>query len=245
MQMLVPPNCIPNAIPEVSTETTRLFVGMLAHELRTQIAGICTASNILLEEDPSDRTFYLSCINSMSLNVLQVLNNMMASATIGCGTLDVKPILTNIQIRKWLKSHIEQYTVVAASRSIKIKLLVRCQVPQYINTDAVKLGQILRNLVDNALKAAPEGTNITLFVNVVEESRVLFEVIDQGKGIPQEKVHLLFKPFQLMDLGYAGTGLGLYISKLYAELLGGDVRLTDTGKRGTTFLLSIKNQANA
>ncbi|WP_157310071.1 sensor histidine kinase [Chitinophaga tropicalis] len=117
--------------------------------------------------------------------------------------------------------------------------------PQYINTDAVNLGQILRNLVDNALKAAPEGTNITLFVNVVEESRILFEVIDQGKGISPEKVHLLFKPFQLMDLGYAGTGLGLYISKLYAELLGGDIRLTDTGKRGTTFLLSIKNQANA
>lgn len=245
MQMLVPPNCTSDAIPEVNKETTQFFVGMLAHELRTQIAGICTASNILLEEESIDRTFYVSCINSMSLNVLQVLNNMMASATFGSGTLDIKPILTNIQIRKWLQSHIEQYMAVAASRSIKIKLLVRCKVPQYINTDAVKLGQILRNLVDNALKAAPLGSNITLFVNAVGESCILFEVVDQGKGIPPDKVDFLFKPFQLMDLGYAGTGLGLYISKLYAELLGGDVKLTDTGKRGTTFLLSIKNQAYA
>lgn len=181
----------------------------------------------------------------MSLNVLQVLNNIMASATVGSGCLEIKPILTSIQIRKWLKSHIERYTTVTASRSIKIKLLVRCKVPQYINTDAVKLGQILRNLVDNALKASPHGSNITLFVNALGEGRILFEVIDQGQGISPDKVDLLFKPFQLMDLGYAGTGLGLYICKLYAELLGGDIKLTDTGKRGTTFLLSIKNQAYA
>lgn len=108
----------------------QLFIGMLAHELRTQTAGICTGSNILLQEEPIDRTFYLSCINSMSLNVLQVLNNMMASAIVGSGSLDIKPILTNIQIRKWLKSHIEQYEGVTASRSIKIKLLVRCKVPE-------------------------------------------------------------------------------------------------------------------
>lgn len=103
----------------------------------------------------------------------------------------------------------------------------------------------MRNIVDNALKAAPLGSNITLFVNAVGESCILFEVVDQGKGILPDKVDLLFRPFQLMDAGYAGTGLGLYISKLYAELLGGDVKLTDTGKRGTTFLLSIKNQAYA
>lgn len=103
----------------------------------------------------------------------------------------------------------------------------------------------MRNLVDNALKAAPQGTNITLSVNVVEEGRILFEVIDHGEGIPADKVDLLFKPFQLLDLGYAGTGLGLYISKLYAESLGGDVTLADTTKLGTTFLLSIKNHVRA
>jgi signal transduction histidine kinase len=245
MQMLVPPNRTSNAIQEVSNETAQLFIGMLTHELRTQIAGICTASSILLEKDCTDKGFYLSCINSLSLNVLQVLNNMMASATLGCETLEIKPIITSIQLRKWLRSHIEQYETITASRSIKIKLLVRCKVPEYVNTDAVKLGQILRNLVDNALKAAPQGTNITLSVNVVEEGRILFEVIDHGEGIPADKVPLLFKPFQLLDLGYAGTGLGLYISKVYAELLGGDIKLVDTTKRGTTFLLSIKNQAHA
>lgn len=93
---------MPNSTSSVSADTSTMqhFIGMLAHELRTQIAGICTASNILLEEEPNDSAFYVSCINSMSLNVLQVLNNMMASATVGSGTLDIKPIVTNIQIRK-------------------------------------------------------------------------------------------------------------------------------------------------
>jgi signal transduction histidine kinase len=244
--MLIPSNPT-KAAPQANTETMQIFMGMLAHEMRTQIAGICTASNMLLQEKGSTKNkgFYLSYINSMSLNALHVLNNMMASTTIGVGKMEVKSMQTSIQIRKWLKSHIHQFDLITAPRSIKIKVSVRRAVPEYIITDAIKLGQILKNLIDNALKYAPTGTSISICLNLLSGNRLLFMVSDQGRGIPTDKTHLLFQPFQLLDQGFAGTGLGLYISKLYATSLGGDIMLGSNDERGATFLLLISTQADA
>jgi signal transduction histidine kinase len=244
--MLMPSNPTKVAT-QASTDTMQIFMGMLAHEMRTQIAGICTASNILLQEkrNPKNKVFYLSYINSMGLDVLHVLNNMMASTTLDNVKLEVKSMQTSIQIRKWLKSHIHQYSLVTATRSIKIKLTIRRTVPEYITTDAVKLGQILRNLIDNALRYAPTGTIVSICINSLSDNRLLFMVSDQGCGIPVDKTHLLFQPFQQLDQGFAGTGLGLYISKLYATSLGGDIMLGSNDERGTTFLLLISTKADA
>ena len=245
--MLVATSNPSESLPQANTETMQTFMGMLAHEMRTQIAGICTASNMLLQEKGSTKNkgFYLSYINSMSLNVLHVLNNMMASTTVGNAKLEVKSMQTDIQIRKWLKSQIHQYDLITAIKSIKIKVTIRRGVPEYITTDAIKLGQILKNLIDNALKYTPTGTIISISLNPLGENRILFMVADQGQGIPADKTHLLFQPFQLLDQGFAGTGLGLYISKLYATSLGGDIMLGSNDKRGTTFLLLISTQADA
>ena len=246
--MLVVPNNPSKAIPPADAQTMELFMGMLAHEMRTQIAGICTASNMLLQEKGSTRNkgFYLSYINCMSTNVLHVLNNMMTTASFADGKLEIKPMQTSIHIRKWLKSHIHQYDLITITMSIKIKVTVRrTVVPEYITTDAIKLGQILKNLIDNALKYAPTGTSISICLNLLSENRLLFMVSDQGRGIPTDKTHLLFQPFQLLDQGFAGTGLGLYISKLYATSLGGDIMLGSNDERGATFLLLISTQADA
>lgn len=244
--MLIPSDPM-KAVPQANTETMQIFMGMLAHEMRTQIAGICTASNMLLQEKGStkNKDSYLSYINSMSLNALHVLNNMMASTTVGGWKLEVKSMRTSIHIRKWLKSHVRQYDLIAASRSIKIKVRVSRTVPEYITTDAIKLGQILKNLIDNALRYTPSGTCISIYLNYLSGNRLLFMVSDQGRGIPTDKTHLLFQPFQLLDQGFAGTGLGLYISKLYATSLGGDIMLGSNDERGATFLLLISTQADA
>jgi len=128
-------------------EAMKKFMGMLAHEMRTQIAGICTASNMLLngKDSRKNREFYLSHINSMGINVLHVLNNMMAKSNIQDGKLAVKMLLKRIQIRQWLKDQIQQYKLITAIRSVKIKINFRRTVPEYIITDEIKLGQILKN----------------------------------------------------------------------------------------------------
>lgn len=243
--MLIPHN--PQSVmPATSPETMQVFMGMLAHEMRTQIAGICTASNILLHEKESrkNKNFYLSHINSMSINVLHVLNNMMATNTVEGGKLAIKTLPTRIPIREWLKEQVQQYKLITAIRSVKIKINFRRNVPEYIMTDEVKLGQILKNLIDNALKFAPSDTSIFIYICCLR-GRLLFQISDCGQGIPTDKIPLLFKPFQSLDEGLGGTGLGLYISKLYAESLGGDLMLVKSDKSGTTFLFLIATQSQA
>ncbi|OMP74618.1 hypothetical protein BW716_34400 [[Flexibacter] sp. ATCC 35208] len=220
---------------------------MLAHEMRTQIAGICTASKMLLNEKESMKNadFYLSHINSMSVNVLHVLNNMMATSTIGDGKISTNTVSKRIQIRQWLKDLIQQYKVITDTRSVKIKINLLSSVPKFIMTDEIKLGQILKNLIDNALKFAPSDTDILIHISSLGKTRLLFQISDHGEGIPADKIPFLFQPFQPIDEGLGGTGLGLYISKLYAKTLGGDLMLVKSDKKGTTFLFLIDTQCQA
>lgn len=217
------------------------FMGMLAHEMRTQIAGICTASNILLNEKETRKNtdFYLSHINCMSVNVMHVLNNMMATSITEDGKLTTKVLSERILIRQWLKDQISQYELSANTLSVKIKTSLHRAVPEYIITDEIKLGQILKNLINNALKFAPPGTNVEIHICSLADQCLQFKITDHGDGISADKIPFLFHAFQSLDNGLAGMGLGLYISKLYASALGGDLILERSDKKGTTFLFQI------
>lgn len=245
--MPTPLSYLPESTPPTDAEAMKTFMGMLAHEMRTQIAGICTASTMLLEDRGRGKHLqhYLSHISNSGQNLLHVLDNMMATATVGNGKLDIKLQYTRVQLREWLKLHLQQYGLIAAVRDIKLKTAVQRTVPEYITTDVIKLGQVLKNLIDNAIKHSPSSTHISIAINPLSDNRLLFQVTDQGVGIPADKTHLLFQPFRQLDHGLAGTGLGLYISKLYATSLGGDVMIGSNDKRGTTFLFLITHKTNA
>jgi signal transduction histidine kinase len=232
---------------DTDINTMQTFMGMLAHEIKSYITGICTTSNLLLENKimVRDRKFYLSNINSMSLNALHVLNNMMVSSLVNAGKLEIKAVLSTIHTRKWLKSHIHQHQKIANSRLINIKLTINRKVPEFFTTDVIKLAQILKNLMENAFKYSPLGSTIFIHVASLAENGLFFMVTDHGTGISSDKVHLLFQPFQSLDNGLAGTGLGLYISKLYAKALGGDLVLASNDENGTSFFLQIPNQLTA
>ncbi|SFW76363.1 sensor histidine kinase [Chitinophaga sancti] len=234
------------AVPSNGILSTHLFIGMLAHEMRSQISGICTVSKMLLSENESkeDRCFYLSHVNALSMNVLHVLNNMMATSRFYNDNVAIKMAPARINIRHWLKLQIRQYDLISTLSSVKIKAHFRTTVPDYITTDEIKLGQIVKNLIDNAFKFAPSGTCISISVSSLSDGRLLFQITDHGKGIPAEKIHLLFQPFQSLEVGFSGTGLGLYVSKLYATLLGGDLLLGKNDKRGTSFLFMIDSQSS-
>ncbi|UYQ92832.1 HAMP domain-containing histidine kinase [Chitinophaga horti] len=246
--MPTPVNHLPESTPlPADTETMKTFMGMLAHEMRTQVAGICTASTILLEERGSGKRLqqYLSHIKYSGEDLLHVLDNMMATATVGNGNLDITLKDTRVQLREWLKLHLRQYNLITAVRDIKLKTVVHRSVPEYITTDVIKLGQVLKNLIDNAIKHSPPNSYISITIHPLGDNRLLFQVTDQGVGIPEDKIHLLFQPFRQLDNGLAGTGLGLYISKLYATSLGGDVMIGSNHNSGTTFLLLITHKTDA
>jgi signal transduction histidine kinase len=222
--------------PAVDIKSVNIFLGMLAHEMRSQISGIYTITNMLLQEekDAENASYYLSHINSLSSNVLHVLNNMVTTTDIDSAGINLKANLSSIKIREWLRAHIRQYDLTVVGKVIKLKLRIKRNVPVYITSDAVKLGQILRNLIDNALKYAPDGTSIYIDLSAEGKKHLSIHVTNKGCIIPADKEHLLFRPFQVLDQGMAGMGLGLYVSKLYAATLGGDLVLGNNTK-GTTF----------
>ncbi|SDH66600.1 sensor histidine kinase [Chitinophaga filiformis] len=229
-----------------SQNTMHTFMGMLAHEMRTSISGICMATNMLLQDKlgTRDKEFYLSSINAMGLDVLHILNNMMASSMVNAGKLEIKPILSTIHIRKWLKSYIDQQNRLVKSKLVSIRLTFNRKVPEYLTTDTIKLTQILKNLIENAFQYSPVGSRISVYVGSVGETGIFFLVTDKGTGISSDQMHLLFQPFQSFNNGFTGTGLGLYISKLYAQALGGDLTLANTDNNGTSFFLQIVNQSS-
>lgn len=176
--MPTPLNYLPESTPPADAQAMKTFMGMLAHEMRTQIAGICTASTMLLEDRGSGKHLlhYLYHINNSSQNLLHVLNNMMATATVGNGKLDITLQYTRVQLREWLKLHLQQYGLITAVRDVKFKTEIQRTVPEYIITDAVKLGQVLKNLIDNAIKHSPSNTHISISINPLGDNRLLFQV---------------------------------------------------------------------
>ncbi|GAA0551646.1 sensor histidine kinase [Chitinophaga japonensis] len=229
----------PNEVQAMHT-----FLGLLAHEIHSQIAGIWTTSGALLKERKMDadmQTVHFSQIHAASYNVMQVLDNMVDTAKFDHGNLALHPVHTRFLFREWLQPVIRPLEVIARSKDIKINVNVSDGVPEYFVTDAVKLGQVLGNLVNNAVKAAPLNTDVELYVYPMGNSHVCFEVTDQGKGIAEDKIHLLFQPFRQLEKGRVGMGLGLYISKLCVMALGGEI-MAYSQSRGTTFKFFITLQ---
>lgn len=224
-----------------NNQAANVFIGMLAHEIRTQIAGVCTASTMLLQEPENrNREIYLSHINMIGHDVLHVLNNMMSTAIIGESQFQIYPRSEKLPLREWLNGQLMQYDLAMVPKSIQFNVEIQGTVPDIIITDGTKLWQILKNLINNALKYAPPYSTISIIIRLLNTSQLNFSITDQGPGIPADKVPLLFQRFQAIDQGMAGNGLGLYISKQLAYYLGGDLLLESTGNTGTTFLLTIR-----
>lgn len=226
------------------TQAMEMFIGVLAHEIRSQIAAICTTSDIMLGDqkmEENERAEYLIIISSCSYSLLHVLDNMMTTEKFSKGKLDLNPLYSRFHFRNWLQSFIRQLDLITAPKAVKISVDINNNVPEYIVTDRVKLGQILQNLVSNAVKSTLPDTSIRLNVNLRSDKQLSFQVTDQGGGIAEDKLKMLFQPFQQVEKGRAGTGLGLYISRLCVTALGGEIMVYGQNG-GTTFMFYITLQ---
>lgn len=224
------------------TQAMITFIGILAHEIRSEISAICTVSDMMrdsLRLRLSGQKDNLSIIHSSGYSALHVLDNMMKTALFNNGKLEIRPVNEHFKFRNWLRSLVHKYEFMVSIRGIKIKADIEDSVPEYINTDPVKLEQVLSNLISNAVKCSPARSVIQINVKSHISQQLLFLVTDQGGGIPEENLSLLFRPFQQLEPGRAGAGLGLYVSKLCVTALGGKI-MAYNHDRGATFMFYIK-----
>jgi signal transduction histidine kinase/CheY-like chemotaxis protein len=218
------------------------FLANVSHEIRTPMNAILGFGQ-LLDRDPDlspPNRERLRKILASGYHLLDLINNVLALSKIEAGRMDLA--VTSFDLHETLLG-LEAIIRPSIGVGVTFALEGLGEVPRYVRADAGKLRQILLNLLGNAAKFTQAGS-VRLRVAVVPESRslVTFEVIDTGVGIARAELPRVFEPFEQASsarLAPTGTGLGAAISRDFAELMGGDLRVASELGRGTTFTLTL------
>ncbi|MBN1258594.1 PAS domain S-box protein [Candidatus Peregrinibacteria bacterium] len=222
------------------------FIAVTSHELRSPLTSIRGYLSFLMEEDtlkclpPESRQFLgRAYSNAESLNHL--VNNILDVSRLETGRFEIQKSPTDLV--RLIKSAIEGIAFQANEK--KLKLIFhhpRQKGGLKIPADPIRLSQVIRNLLDNAIKFTLPGHSVIVEI-VHAKPYVVFKVIDEGVGIPKDKIGLLFGKFIQIkdgDTRYkGGAGLGLFISKNIVELHGGKITVKSQKQKGTTFTVQL------
>ncbi|MCW8329821.1 cache domain-containing protein [Photobacterium sp. SDRW27] len=227
---------------EQASKAKSTFLAHMSHEIRTPMNGIMGTLQ-LLDNTPlnSLQKHYSKTIISSGEILMGVLNNVLDYSKIEAGHYDIHE--TNFHISSLVANVINMLKARAKEKNIELSFSIAGNVPNYWYGDFNKIIQILINLVGNAIKFTHNG-NIAVKVQLKEQlakDRFLlqFEVLDTGKGIPKDKQAVIFEPFEQAARSERGTGLGLPISKRFAEMLGGELSLQSEQDIGSQFILTL------
>ena len=234
---------------ELATRYKSEFLANMSHELRTPLNSILLLSRLLAENTEqnlsADQVEYATVIRSSGNGLLGLIDEILDLSKIEAGqmTLDVQPVpLTDVT------GELQGlFGLVAQEKGLEFSIDVAPNMPESLETDAMRLGQILKNLLSNALKFTASGW-VSLTIDYDETAlsnspMVRFAVRDTGIGIAPDKQPMVFEAFQQADGStkrkYGGTGLGLSISRELAKLLGGEITLQSKEGAGSTFTLLL------
>ncbi len=231
---------------EQSTRYKSEFMANMSHELRTPLNSILLLSRYLSEDGEKnlteDQRESAGVIFSSGTGLLNLIDELLDLSKIEAGKMDVEYVRTDLA--EVLNSMHSLFLPVAQEKQIDLLIANELQSVSVIETDKMKLEQILKNLLSNALKFTSAGY-VKLRVKELPNNPqwVEFAVEDTGVGIPKEKLDLVFEAFTQADGStkrkYGGTGLGLSISRQLARLLGGEIRVSSEPAKGSAFRLVV------
>jgi signal transduction histidine kinase/CheY-like chemotaxis protein/CHASE3 domain sensor protein len=231
---------------EISTRYKSEFLANMSHELRTPLNSILLLSRLLSENNDrnmnEEQVEFARVIQSSGNGLLGLIDEILDLSKIEAGKMELD--LIDISVKEITDSLKNLFGEVAKEKKIEFSVVSK-DAPLVIRTDKMRLEQILKNLISNALKFTPQGGSVTLEVKKhPDNSRIIcFTVKDTGIGIAREKQPIIFEAFQQADGStkrkYGGTGLGLSISRELAKLLKGEITLKSQVNEGSEFTLSI------
>lgn len=230
---------------ERSTRYKSEFLANMSHELRTPLNSILLLSRLLSEntdENMNDEQVeFAKVIQSSGTGLLGLIDEILDLSKIEAGKMDLEFI--EVPVSEITTAMNNLFSHVAKEKGLEFRIEAD-EAPVVIRTDTMRLEQILKNLLSNALKFTTEGS-VTLEIrrDPVNDRNILFKVRDTGIGIPAEKQPMIFEAFQQADGStkrkFGGTGLGLSISRELARLLNGKITLKSESGKGSEFTLQV------
>ncbi|MBB6499507.1 signal transduction histidine kinase/DNA-binding response OmpR family regulator/CHASE3 domain sensor protein/HAMP domain-containing protein [Pedobacter cryoconitis] len=227
---------------EQSTKYKSEFLANMSHELRTPLNSILLLSKLMSENESLDPEYveYAEVIQSSGQGLLGLIDEILDLSKIEAGKMKLE--LTDVSLNEVSSDMRSLFNPIAKNKNLDLRINIEGD-NLTLYTDKMRLEQILKNLLSNAIKFTSKGSVTLDISNDSKQRLLLFKVTDTGIGIPAAKQGLVFEAFQQADGStrrkFGGTGLGLSISRELAKLLGGEIELTSTEHKGSTFLLSL------
>ncbi|MDR2825574.1 MAG: response regulator [Deltaproteobacteria bacterium] len=235
------------AAAQAANKAKSEFLANMSHEIRTPMNAILGMTSIAKSSDSPERKAYcLDKIESASVHLLGVINDILDMSKIEANKLELSP--THFVFEKMLQRVVNVINYRTEEKHQTFSVHIDDKIPFALIGDDQRLAQVITNLLSNSVKFTPEDGSITLTARLLQETddlcSIQIEVSDTGIGISKEQSARLFRSFEQAESNttrlYGGTGLGLAISKRIVEMMGGRIWIESEIGKGSTFLFSIR-----